>query len=155
MGRQSQRRRYPRTRGAFAQAVLRQELEEGTSLMRVRNVAAALALLGLALGASAEVRKFEMTIEEFDLKVAPSLATKVWAYDGQVPGPLIRVKEGDTVEVHLTNNTTMSHTIHWHGIYQTGTWQMDGVPDVSQKAIEPGESFVYKFVADKPGSIWY
>lgn len=123
--------------------------------MRVRHLIAFLALFGLALGAHAEVRKFEMTIEELDLEVAPSLTVKVWAYDGQVPGPLLHVKEGDTVEVHLTNNTTMNHTIHWHGIYQTGTWQMDGVPDVSQKGIEPGESFVYKFVADKPGSIWY
>src|SRR5690606_28112960 len=117
---------------------LRGELGTGAMLMRVRNIIALLALFGLALGAQAETRKFEMTIEEFDLEVAPSLTTKVWAYDGQVPGPLIHVKEGDTVEVHLTNNTTMSHTIHWHGIYQTGTWQMDGVPDVSQKAIEPG-----------------
>ncbi len=123
--------------------------------MALRAVLTLLLCLGFTFSAQAELRKFDMTIEEYDLEVAPSLTTKVWAYDGQVPGPLIHVKEGDTVEVTLTNNTTMSHTIHWHGIYQTKTWQMDGVPDVSQKAVEPGDSFTYKFVADKPGTLFY
>ncbi len=120
-----------------------------------RAACALLLALGLAPGAQAELRKFDMTIEEFDFEVAPGLTTKVWAYDGQVPGPLIHVREGDDVEVTVQNNTTMSHTIHFHGTYQTGTWQMDGVPDVSQRAIEPGDSFTYRFVADKPGSLWY
>lgn len=123
--------------------------------MAIRVAITLLMFLGFMLPAQAELRKFDMTIEELDLEVAPGLTTKVWAYDGQVPGPLIHVQEGDTVEVNLTNNTTMSHTIHWHGIYQTNSWEMDGVPDVSQKAIEPGDSFTYKFVADKPGSLWY
>lgn len=125
--------------------------------MRIAATAALALFLGagLASGAHAELRKFDMTIEEFDFEVAPGLTTKVWAYDGQVPGPLIHVREGDDVEVTVQNNTTMSHTIHFHGTYQTGTWQMDGVPDVSQKAIEPGDSFTYRFVADKPGSLWY
>ncbi len=123
--------------------------------MAIRVAITLLMFVGFMLPAQAELRKFDMTIEELDLEVAPGLTTKVWAYDGQVPGPLIHVQEGDTVEVNLTNNTTMSHTIHWHGIYQTNSWEMDGVPDVSQKAIEPGDSFTYKFVADKPGSLWY
>jgi len=123
--------------------------------MAIRVALTLLMFLGVTLSAHAELRKFEMTIEELELKVAPGLTTKVWAYDGQVPGPLIHVKEGDTVEVTLTNNTTMSHTIHWHGTYQTHSWEMDGVPGVSQEAVEPGDSFTYKFVADKPGSLWY
>jgi manganese oxidase len=123
--------------------------------MAIRAVLTLLLFLGLTLNAHAELRKFEMTIEEFDFVVAPGLTTKVWAYDGQVPGPLIHVKEGDNVEVKVQNNTTMSHTIHFHGTYQTHTWEMDGVPGVSQQAIEPGDSFTYRFVADKPGSLWY
>lgn len=111
--------------------------------------------MGVTLTAHAELRKFEMTIEELDLEVAPGLTTKVWAYDGQVPGPLIHVQEGDNLEVLVTNNTTMSHTIHWHGTYQTNSWEMDGVPDVSQQAIEPGDSFTYRFIADKPGTLFY
>lgn len=111
--------------------------------------------LGLSASVQAELRKFEMTIEEVDLQVAPNLAVKVWAYNGQVPGPLIHVKEGDEVEVLLHNNTTLSHTIHWHGVYQTNSWQSDGVPNVTQEAIEPGDSYTYRFIADKPGSLWY
>ncbi|MCB0220867.1 MAG: multicopper oxidase domain-containing protein [Chrysiogenetes bacterium] len=103
----------------------------------------------------AEDRHFEMTIEEVDLEVAPGLTAKVWAYNGQVPGPLIHVKQGDHVEVKLTNMTTLAHTIHWHGQYMTNNWKNDGVPDITQKAINPGESFTYSFVAEKPGSLWY
>lgn len=112
-------------------------------------------LLIFALGAHAEVRQFEMSIEEVDLEVAPGFTTKVWGFNGQVPGPLIHVKEGDDVEVKVQNNTTLNHTVHWHGMYQTGTWRSDGVPDVTQKGIEPGESYTYRFKADKVGSLWY
>ncbi|MBL4907680.1 MAG: multicopper oxidase domain-containing protein [Sneathiella sp.] len=122
----------------------------------VRSAAfAMLALSASGINAHAEFRKFDMTIEEVEIEVAPGFKSKVWAYNGQVPGPLLHVKEGDEVEVTLTNNTTLNHTIHWHGTFQTGTWKMDGVPGVTQKAIDPGESFVYRFIADKPGSLWY
>jgi FtsP/CotA-like multicopper oxidase with cupredoxin domain len=73
----------------------------------------------MTLGANAELRHFEMTIDEVDLEVAPGFKTKVWAFDGQVPGPLFHVKEGDDVEVVVHNNTTLNHTVHWHGQYQT------------------------------------
>ena len=122
--------------------------------IKLLPLAAALALL-MPVGANAEFRHFDMTIEEVTLDVAPGFKTKVWAYNGQVPGPLLRVDEGDEVEVSVMNNTALSHTIHWHGIYQTGSWRSDGVPDVTQKAVEPGESFTYRFVADKPGTLWY
>ncbi len=112
------------------------------------------ALLGCAV-AQAGVRKFEMTIEEVELEVAPGFKAKVWAFNGQVPGPLFVVDEGDEVEVTVHNLTTLNHTIHWHGVYQTRTWQSDGVPHVTQPPIEPGESFTYRFVADRVGSLWY
>jgi len=123
--------------------------------MAVRVVIIFMMLFGFTFNAQAALRKFNMTIEEVNLKVAKSLTVKTWAFDGQVPGPLIHVKQGDTVEVTVDNNTTQPHTIHWHGTYQTGTWQMDGVPGVTQEAIQPGDSFTYKFVASKPGSLWY
>jgi len=122
---------------------------------RTSNILGALLLLCAAPAAHAELRQFEMTVEEVSIDVAPGLTYKVWAYNGQVPGPLIRVQEGDDVEVTLTNNSTLSHTIHWHGVYQTNSWRSDGVPNVTQKAIEPGESYTYRFVADKPGTLWY
>ena len=105
--------------------------------------------------ALAELRHFDMTIEEVTIEVAPGFKTKVWAYNGQVPGPLIRVNEGDDVEVKVTNNTALTHTIHWHGMHQKGTWRSDGVPDITQKAIEAGESFTYRVFATKSGTLWY
>ena len=126
--------------------------------MRSLGMAPFLSALFLAMLASpshAELRHFDMTVEEVTLQVTPNFKTKVWAYNGQVPGPLIHVREGDEVEVTLTNNTTLTHTIHWHGMYQTNTWQSDGVPDITQKAVEPGESYTYKFIANKTGTLWY
>lgn len=103
----------------------------------------------------AEKREFNMTIDEVSIEVAPGFTNKVFAFNGQVPGPLIHVREGDDVTVHVTNNTTLPHSIHWHGINQIGSWKNDGVPGVSQEAIQPGESYTYSFNADRPGSLWY
>ncbi len=99
--------------------------------------------------------KFEMTIEEVTIKVAPKLDYKVFAFNGQVPAPLIHVREGDDVEVLVTNNTSTAHTIHWHGFYQSNNWRNDGVPGITQQAIEAGDSFTYKWKAEKTGSLWY
>jgi FtsP/CotA-like multicopper oxidase with cupredoxin domain len=103
----------------------------------------------------AATREFNMTIEERMLHVAPGLDYKVFAYNGQVPGPLIHVKQDDDLIVHVTNNTTLPHTIHWHGTHQMGTWKMDGVPGITQEPIMPGDTFTYKFKADRPGTLWY
>jgi FtsP/CotA-like multicopper oxidase with cupredoxin domain len=103
----------------------------------------------------AEAREFNMTIEEVTIEVAPGFVNKVFAFNGQVPGPLIHVKQGDDVTVHVTNNTTLPHTMHWHGVNQIGSWHNDGVPGVTQDAIQPGDTFTYKFTVDRPGSLWY
>jgi FtsP/CotA-like multicopper oxidase with cupredoxin domain len=100
-------------------------------------------------------REFSLTIDEVSINVAPGFNASVFAFNGQVPGPLIHVMEGDDVTVHVTNNTTLPHTVHWHGVDQTGSWKSDGVPGVTQEAIQPGESFTYKFKTDRPGSLWY
>ena len=119
--------------------------------------AALLALLAafVAAPAHAELRKFEMNIQEVELQVAPGFKAKVWAFNGQVPGPLMHVREGDDVEVVVHNKSDQAHSVHWHGIYQTQSWESDGTPNISQKNILPGESFTYRFVADKAGSLWY
>ncbi|KAF0191233.1 MAG: multicopper oxidase type 3 [Gammaproteobacteria bacterium] len=117
---------------------------------------ALLVCLGLISGnAWAESREFELTIEERVIEVAPGLHYQVFAFNGQVPGPLIRVREGDDVTINVVNNTTLPHTIHWHGLYQRNNWKNDGVPGVTQKAIEPGDTFTYHWKAEKTGSLWY
>lgn len=113
-------------------------------------------MLGILPGtAYSEDRDFELTIEEVNLQVAPSLKYAVWGFNGQVPGPLMRVNEGDKVTVKVTNNSTLNHTVHWHGMHQMGTWRSDGVPDITQKAIEPGEDYTYSFTATRVGTLWY
>lgn len=130
-------------------------------MRRFLNPAAVGAALALVVGflpahdARADVRKFELTVEEVEVEVAPGFKAKVWGYNGQVPGPLLRVQEGDEVEITLINNSTLSHTIHWHGMHQKGTWRSDGVPEVTQKAVEPGDSYTYRFKATRAGSLWY
>lgn len=99
--------------------------------------------------------RFEMDIEETRINLVDKRTFDCFAFSGQVPAPLIHVREGDEVEIVLNNLTTINHTIHWHGILQRGTWQMDGVPDITQPGIEPGDSFTYKFIADPAGTMWY
>src|SRR3569833_2871158 len=131
----------------------------GSYARRLAVWLAGLAALSVASQAFAEEREFNITIEEVTIQVAPDLKYQVFAFNGQVPGPLIHVNQGDDiiapVIAHDTNNTTLPHTIHWHGQYQHNNWQMDGVPGVTQKAIEPGDTFTYKFKAEKTGSTWY
>ena len=81
--------------------------------------------------------------------------TKVetWAYDGVVPGRELRVTEGDVVEVALRNELPEDTIIHWHGIALRN--DMDGVPDLTQPPIRPGESFTYRFTAPDAGTYWF
>ncbi|HYE48293.1 MAG TPA: multicopper oxidase domain-containing protein [Azospirillaceae bacterium] len=128
-----------------------------TPLPTRRGVLAAGAVL-LALWAApalAEKRAFEMTIEDTRINLVEQRGFHTFAFNGQVPGPLIHVVEGDDVEVTVTNMTTLPHTIHWHGMIQRGTWESDGVPDMTQKAIAPGETYTYRFTAVPSGTMWY
>ena len=118
-------------------------------------IAAVMTLLLLPAATWAASREFNMTIDEVRIHVAPNLDYKVFGFDGQVPGPLIHVREGDEVTVHVTNNTTLPHTIHWHGFYQTDNWKNDGVPGITQEAIQPGDTFTYHWLAEKTGTLWY
>ena len=125
-------------------------------MVALGNALALLFFLVLPISSWADQREFNMTIDEVTIEVAPGFSNKVFAFNGQVPGPLIHVKEGDDVTVHVTNNTTLNHSIHWHGINQINSWHMDGVPGISQQSdIKPGETYTYKFNADRPGSLWY
>src|SRR5690348_15028424 len=98
--------------------------------------------------ASAETRHFSMTIEDTILKLVDKQTFHTFSFNNQTPGPLIHVQEGDDVEIEVENNTTLPHTIHWHGMFQRGTWKNDGVPDTTQPAIPPGETFTYRFKAE-------
>lgn len=102
-----------------------------------------------------EARSFAMTIEDTILTLVDKQTFHTFSFNGQTPGPLIHVREGDNVEIAVENQTTLPHTIHWHGLLQKNNWQLDGVPDVTQLAIAPGETFTYRFVAEPSGTMWY
>lgn len=98
---------------------------------------------------------FELEASVFQWEVEPGVWREAWGYNGVVPGPTIRVREGDRVRVHLTNNLPESTTIHWHGQHMRGYNAMDGVSYVTQPPVKPGEKFTYEFVAYPPGTHMY
>jgi FtsP/CotA-like multicopper oxidase with cupredoxin domain len=76
-----------------------------------------------------------------------------WAYNGQVPGPTIRVERGDTLIVEFHNDLDADTTIHWHGLHVP--IEMDGVIHSGPGPIGPGQDFVYSFTVDQAGTYWY
>jgi FtsP/CotA-like multicopper oxidase with cupredoxin domain len=80
---------------------------------------------------------------------------EVWGYNGQLPGPLLRAKQGARVRIRVENALSAATSIHWHGFRQLGTPTMDGVEGVAREPIPPGGSFVYDFVAAPAGTHWY
>jgi FtsP/CotA-like multicopper oxidase with cupredoxin domain len=79
--------------------------------------------------------------------------TKIWGYGGTSPGQEIRVVQGQRVQRRLLNSMDQPTSIHWHGIRIDNA--MDGVPDLTQSAVAPGETFDYDFVAPDAGTYWY
>jgi L-ascorbate oxidase len=73
--------------------------------------------------------------------------------NGMLPGPLLRLREGRTVRIAVTNRLRAQSSIHWHGLLVP--FQMDGVPGVSFPGIDPGETFVYEFPLVQSGTYWY
>jgi FtsP/CotA-like multicopper oxidase with cupredoxin domain len=79
--------------------------------------------------------------------------TGVWAYNGSVPGPVLRARQGDRLRVHVENALEEATTVHWHGIRLPNA--MDGVPYITQRPIEPGASFTYDFALPDAGTFFY
>jgi FtsP/CotA-like multicopper oxidase with cupredoxin domain len=100
-----------------------------------------------------EAKVFILTAKPVRWTIGKSIAAIAWTYNGTVPGPLIRVTEGDRVRVVLRNDLPEPTTVHWHGLQMA--FNMDGVPGVAQPAIKPGETFTYEFVAGQAGTFWY
>ncbi len=100
-------------------------------------------------------RTFQLTPAPSRTRIAPTPAaeTWVWGYNGRVPGPEIRIRQGDRVRIAVENGLAEETTVHWHGIRVPNA--MDGVPHLTQKPIAPGETFVYEFEATDAGTFWY
>ncbi|MGE3868005.1 MAG: multicopper oxidase family protein [Pseudorhodoplanes sp.] len=84
---------------------------------------------------------------------APHPDTEVWAYNGVLPGPAIRVRQGERLRVRVENRLAEETTVHWHGLRVPNA--MDGVPHLTQQPIAPGGSFLYEFDCPDAGTYWY
>src|SRR2546422_3887421 len=78
---------------------------------------------------------------------------QAWTYNHTVPGPELRVRQGDRVRVTLVNHLPDATSIHWHGINVRNA--MDGVAGITQDAVRPGGTFTYDFVGNEAGTYWY
>ena len=99
------------------------------------------------------VKEFHLVAEPVVREMAPGFKAHLWGYNGQSPGPTIEVVEGDRVRIFVTNRLPEHTSVHWHG--QRLPNGMDGVSGLTQPAIEPGKTFVYEFVARRPGTFMY
>jgi FtsP/CotA-like multicopper oxidase with cupredoxin domain len=127
----------------------------------LEGTAAALALLPIPLRRAfpASSQAPVLTGTEFQLEIgavpftingrqAPAIGV-----NGQVPAPILRWREGDTLTLAVTNRLSEPSSIHWHGVRTPS--RMDGVPGLSFAGIAPGETFVYRFPVRQSGTYWY
>jgi hypothetical protein len=99
------------------------------------------------------VKVFELTAMPVRWPILKDVYVTAWTYNGTVPGPMIRITEGDKVRVVVKNNLPEDTSIHWHGLMVPNT--MDGVPPFTQKPIAPGQTFTYEFTVNQAGTFMY
>ncbi len=99
-----------------------------------------------------DIVEINLEAREDYVEMVPGVPSKVYTYNGSVPGPLIRGNVGDTLIVHFTNNLPEPTTIHWHGLRLPA--DMDG-SSVAQNPIQPGDSFTYEFELTEASLFWY
>ena len=120
--------------------------------------------LGRDLDGDGDPDEIEIHLEvaEIQEEVYPGQFETFWVFapegagmcsPARVPSPTIRVEVGDDVRVLLHNTHYLPHTIHFHGTIHPNA--MDGVPEITQAPVMPGQTFTYEFVAREPGTFWY
>jgi FtsP/CotA-like multicopper oxidase with cupredoxin domain len=117
--------------------------------------AAAAGVLGLPPVQAAKALEVRLTAKPGRVQlVGPSYPqTEVWCYGGGVPGPELRLRQGGRLAVAFENRLPESSTVHWHGLRVPNA--MDGVPELTQAPVAPGESFSYAFDLPDAGTYWY
>ena len=99
------------------------------------------------------VKVFHLVAEPVTHEFAPGLVAECWGYNGRVHGPTIEAVEGDRIRIYVTNRLPTATTVHWHGVLLPSG--MDGVGGVSQKTIQPGETFKYEYTLKQHGTLMY
>ena len=96
------------------------------------------------------LRTFKLMAEDKTIEIAPGVHFAAWTFNGRVPGPSLRAKEGERIRVIFQNNGSHPHSIHFHGMHAA---RMDGVPGAGM--IDPGDEFIYEFDANPFGCHLY
>ena len=98
------------------------------------------------------LREWEIVAHDKEIEVAPGVRYEAWTYNGRVPGPTLRAREGERLRIRFVNGSAHPHTMHFHGIHPA---LMDGVPGIGERLgagqVEPGEAFTYEFEAEPFG----
>ena len=92
------------------------------------------------------LREFQINAINKEIEIAPGIKFPAWVYNGRIPGPILRVTEGDRVRIHFGNGSDHPHSMHFHGIHMAA---MDGVG--GEAMVQPGQTFVYEFDAEPFG----
>ena len=90
------------------------------------------------------IREWTLVAEDKEIAVAPGVRFAAWTYNGRIPGPTLRAREGERLRITFANASRHPHTIHFHGIHPA---DMDGVPGLGMGRIAPGDHTVYEFDA--------
>jgi FtsP/CotA-like multicopper oxidase with cupredoxin domain len=104
------------------------------------------------LASGRTLREWEVVAADKEIEVAPGIKYPAWTFNGRVPGPSLRAREGELLRIRFVNGSEHPHTMHFHGIHPA---EMDGVPEVGAGMIEPGKSTVYEFDAEPFGMHLY
>jgi manganese oxidase len=99
------------------------------------------------------VKVFRLEAETIRWHILPNVQVAAYAFNRQVPGPRLRVTQGDRVRVEVTNRLPEATSVHWHGLILPNA--MDGASEITQDPIPPGGRFVYEFTAGQPGTYFY
>jgi FtsP/CotA-like multicopper oxidase with cupredoxin domain len=94
------------------------------------------------------LREWEVIALDKEIEVAPGVKFPAWTFNGRIPGPTLRCREGERLRVRFHNSSAHPHTMHFHGIHPA---EMDGIPGLGAGIIEPGKSTVYEFEAEPFG----
>lgn len=99
------------------------------------------------------VKVFRLSMDVVPWEVEPGIVQEAWAFNGIVPGPVIRITEGERARFIVTNNLPEETAVHWHGMVLDN--DQDGVPHMTQEAIPPGGTYTYEWTAVTLGTHWY
>jgi manganese oxidase len=113
-----------------------------------------------ARGGQVLTPRLDGTVKVFDLEasviswsILPGGRVTAYAINGQVPGPTLRIRQGDRVRIRLTNHLPETTTLHWHGLILPNA--MDGAAEITQRPVAPGETFTYELTAGQAGTYFY